>query len=259
VGVGVYARERGEQGEPLARAVVAALGARASWSGDRATWFCPAERLGPGARAIHPAGRHDFGLAHGVPGLLSFLASRARRDSQAADLAAAGARWLLDRRHPVGARTRFPWALAPGETHAPGRTGWCYGDVGVAVALLRVAHALSDEALAAVATDVAIVAAQRSPAACDVHEPGLCHGAAGMALLCQAACELSRSQELSAAATMWLQHAIEQSDRHGCYTWRDGMRLARPGVVYGAAGVGLAMLSAMNGEVPGWARLLLLV
>ena len=149
VGLGVYARERGDRA--LVARVVARLEAVAA----------------DGWRAVdRDLSRYDdLGLAHGVAGALAFLA----RAGASTDSALA---WLRARERPEG----FPMTLERGGAALTGHVdGWCYGDLSVAIALL-----------AAGERDAARATAHRSVRRTDATvEGGVCHGTAGRALIFQ--------------------------------------------------------------------------
>src|SRR5690242_1740241 len=63
------------------------------------------------------------------------------------------------------------------------RAAWCYGDPGIGVALLWAARETGDAELEKTALEVAWRVVGRPYEKSQVQEPGLCHGAAGLALI----------------------------------------------------------------------------
>jgi hypothetical protein len=229
-GSAVYALERGAR--RCLEQVVERLGEIAVADADGLTW--------PAAD-----GRVNHGLAHGVPAVIAVLA-------------ACDARPLLD-----GA---VAWLLA--QPARPERAAWCYGDPGVAIALLRAARAADQPAWERAALGLALGVARRAPEGCGVEDAGLCHGAAGLGhLLNRLAQALGGDHELLAAARYWLRRALDlrapESGVAGYTALRyDAQQRAYadpdPGLLMGAAGIGLALLAATSDVEPAWDRTLLL-
>jgi hypothetical protein len=228
-GYAVYALERGAL--RCLEQVVERLGELAVADGDGPTW--------PTAD-----GRVNLGLAHGVSAVIAVLA-------------ACGAQPLLD-----GA---VAWLLA--QPARDERAAWCYGDPGVAIALLQAARAAGDPAWERSALELALGVAGRAPEDCGVLDASLCHGAAGLGHLLNRLAQAMGDPELLAAARYWLRRALdlrEPGTGVGGYTALRYDARARayadpdPGLLMGAAGIGLALLAATSDVEPAWDRVLLL-
>ncbi|NGN62448.1 subtilin biosynthesis protein spaC [Streptomyces sp. A7024] len=136
-------------------------------------------------------GRINTGIAHGAAGVALALAAAARATGLTADLGTALTRlatWLRgeSRIAPGGLIT---WPHAGGVAELPrGPQAWCYGTPGVAWALWETAGVLGDAELADFALDAA-ASVLRWYDSGDTAAPlglTLCHGAPGLALLCDA-------------------------------------------------------------------------
>src|SRR4029078_715932 len=113
------------------------------------TWFTRPELLTPMARKEYPKGRYDVGLARGTPGVIARLAEAYAAGiarSRVRPLLDGAVRWLLGRKLPETMDSVFPRCLRPGLTDPPqpGRSAWCYGDPGVAIALLSAARRVGE-------------------------------------------------------------------------------------------------------------------
>ena len=213
----------------------------------------------------HPAPYWNFGVAHGFPGAILVTAELVRRGVLALELRpilAGASAWLASQRvaGEKGARFRA-WSDDDG---APARTAWCYGDPGIAWALLMAARALGDRSLASDAVAIAVDAAARSPSAGGVVDACLCHGAAGLAHLYHRMAMLEpAAPALRDAARSWFAHALDMRRADAPLggfrsfwpigTWND-----QPGLLMGVSGVGLALVSAMDPDATGWDLPLLL-
>src|SRR5262245_30370805 len=140
VGFGVYALERLPRSAAVAilECVVGRLAETAEQHDDGVTWRTDPTWLAADARTEFPHGGYDLGLAHGVPGVVALLglACAAGVAAQmAGPLLDSAVRWLRAQQGPQG----FAYWAGPDAASGPARLAWCYGDPGVAAALLCVA------------------------------------------------------------------------------------------------------------------------
>jgi lantibiotic modifying enzyme len=230
-------------------------------------WRTPDARLQPGEREQFPDGQFNLGVAHGVPGVIGFLAQaveagvatpRSRR------LLTEAVTWLLAQRRPADAPTSFGYFA--GEAHdRPARLAWCYGDLGIAAVLLSAAQVVQDESWRRAAIEVALGAARRTLDDSGVQDAGLCHGAAGVAHLFNRLYQATGQPELVDAARRWYGEALAfrstEQGIGGFAAWipdhsQGGHWADAPGFLEGAAGVGLALLAAVTPVEPRWDCLL---
>jgi len=271
VGLGVYALERVHrpQGRALLAQIVDRLGELAQRPSAGITWFRPADQLNAWKQRLYPAGCHDLGMAHGVPGVIALLAACVEHEvspSSARALLEGGVAWLLAQRPPSGT---FDEVVAPGRLPRATRLAWCYGDPGVAAALLLAGRAAGQPSWQDAAITLMRSAAQRPAERSGVVDAGLCHGAAGLAHMFNRFFQATGIAELRDAARRWIEHVLasrapgsgiagfrvhhRDPDRPERVEWR-----ADPGLLEGAAGIGLALLAATTAIEPAWDRVLLL-
>jgi lantibiotic modifying enzyme len=295
VGLGVYAVERLPR--PAARTLLERVVERLEETAERTeagdTWHTPAERLPDWQRENAPNGYYNLGLAHGVPGVIALLglACRAgypprvlcrgqeRRDGgtgatpggmvakKARPLLDAAVRWLLAQRLPAGTGGSFDSWIVPGEESGPARCAWCYGDPGVAAALLLAAAGVPDAWWHGEAVAVALGAAARAPEQSGVRDAGLCHGAAGLAHLYNRMFQATGEARLGEAARFWFRYTLdlrrpgEGTAGFKPYQPPDSEEAGHPddsvGLLVGAAGIGLALLTACTAVAPEWDHVLL--
>ncbi|WP_437278356.1 lanthionine synthetase C family protein [Sorangium sp. So ce375] len=275
VGIGVYFIERLRA--PSTRAVAAEclesiverLAELALHSSAGVAWFTQPMNLPAWQRALAPKGYYNFGVAHGIPGILALLAQVCESNiggSRARELLGRGVDWLLAQPPAQGA-LRFPsWRVdddAPGAAERS-RFGWCYGDLGVSAALLRSARCVGEPRWEREAIAIARNGAARCGDSAVVRDAGLCHGTAGIAHLFNRMAQATGDAVLEDAARHWFERTLEM--RHlgagiaGYRAWRTDSTSCWedvPGFLEGAAGVGLALLGATSDVEPNWDRLLL--
>jgi class I lanthipeptide synthase len=272
-GLGVYALERLPRPSAASclEQVVARLAERAERVPQGIAWFSPPESVPEFQREMYPRGLYNLGTAHGIPGVVPLLAA-ACRAGVAADLArpllADAMAWLLARRVAPEQGYRFPHMFHPDAQPYPSRIAWCYGDVGVAAALLAAARAAGEPEWERAAVAAALCAAERPPERSAVLDAGLCHGAAGVAHLFNRMYQTTGEPRLGAAARDWFARALDYRQPGagiaGFRAWTVGDKEKEggswredPGFLEGTAGIGLALLAAVSPVAPDWDRLLL--
>jgi hypothetical protein len=171
--------------------------------------------------------------------------------------------------------------VADGVEPGPARSAWCYGDPGVAMALLLAARDVGDLAWATAATGLALRAAARPAGQAGVTDAGLCHGSAGLAHLFNRLYQLTAEQALADAARLWVERTLELCSASApgeSAPGADAPRTAAPGaaapgrvplavaaqpayggsgLLEGAAGVALALAAAATTAEPVWDQMLL--
>ena len=235
-------------------------------------WHSDPGWMSPWQREQMPQGCYNLGVAHGIPGVIGFLAAAQREgldDPRLARFAGDAVHWTLARKgdHPS---SLFPAFIPVGGEAYPTRTAWCYGDLGVAAMLLSAAQSFGCDDWKREALAIARVAARRSPEETQVKDVGLCHGSAGIAHLFNRMAQASGDDELRDAADRWFRIALDMrrpgEGLAGLLSWVDVTENGKivgwewktePGFLSGAAGVGLALLAAVTDFEPRWDRVLL--
>ena len=272
VGFGVYALERVHRPSAVAclEAIVDRFEQTAVSVAEGLTWFTDPDLLPVRNREANPNGYYNLGVAHGVPGVIVFLAE-ARRLGIRADTAGAllegAVQWVLSQRLPVRPGARYPAFVTPGVKPAPSRFAWCYGDPGVAASLLYAARAMGREDWECAALDIAGHAAKSDPGVAGVFDAGLCHGALGLAHVYNRFYQATGDESFADAARLWygLGLNMRRPDRGvaGFEAWHlraDGEMgwIVDYGFLTGAIGIALALLAGITPIEPQWDRLLML-
>lgn len=237
------------------------------------TWRTQPSPLFPATSNRYPNGHFDVGLAHGVAGPIAFLAEVLLRVPDApADtkpLLEGALRWLRTQRLS-GARSVYPSMYGPDDdSRAPARLAWCYGDPGVAVALLAAGRALGDETLVAEARELAYRCAGVGAVEGHIEDAGLCHGSAGLGHVLNCLGQGLGDEHVLDLARHWFAYTLDHRTdealagfptlhrRIGAGYDGTPTRDPDPGILEGAAGVGLALLSTVSDVAPWWDGLLL--
>jgi lantibiotic modifying enzyme len=271
-GLGVYALQRYPR--PLAieclRRIVERLHGCAQQDEHGIYWWTPPAEIHHESREQYPSGRADLGVAHGVAGviaLLGGLCGAGVEQATARPLLEEAVRWLLAHSMPTEAGPTFPIWVAPGFQPWPARCAWCYGDPGIAAALLMAARGVGDADWEQAAVALACRAAERPTSQTGVVNAGFCHGAAGLAHLYNRMYQATGEPELRRAAVYWLERTLGfyrlARDKEGSWVQGSFDPAQKPwtwtgiDVVDGAAGVALVLLAAATSVEPAWDRMFL--
>jgi lantibiotic modifying enzyme len=273
-GLGVYALQRCPR--PVAaeclRRVVERLHERAQRDEHGLYWWTPpAEILDEESRTQYSSGRADLGVAHGVAGavaLLGGICGAGVEQATARPLLEGAVSWLLAHSVQTQAGPTFPVWVAPAIQPWPARSAWCYGDPGIAAALLLAARGAGDASWEQTAVALACRAAQRPAPETGVVNANFCHGAAGLAHLYNRMYQATGEPKLGRAAVYWLERTLGfyRLAREAGGTWVQGnwdpaqrelWTWTGIELVEGAAGVALVLLAAATSVEPTWDRMFL--
>lgn len=214
--------------------------------------------------------RINLGMAHGVSAVLAFLSQMHHAgiaEKKTEEMIRGSVQWLLSTRLDASSVSFFPEVLVLGQEPAPSRLRWCYGDLPVAAALWTAGVSLGESGWRKMALEVFCKAAKRPIEQSGIVGFSLCHGLAGVAHMFNRAYQVTGEAKLRAAARRWFLALLEQREPgkgiggwtfeipgpNGKLIWPNN-----PGLLYGAAGVGLALLAAISDQEPLWDRCMLL-
>ncbi|HTQ06192.1 MAG TPA: lanthionine synthetase C family protein [Polyangiaceae bacterium] len=261
-GLGLYGleRRRHASGRACFARVLDHLETTARHLPEGVAWWTSPDLLLPERRAEHPEGFWNVGLAHGVPGVVGVLARAYAANverARVAPLLEGAVRWVLAQARAGDAR--FPYFAGDAE---PARTAWCYGDPGVAAALMAAGRATGEAAWERRALELARAATERTDDG--VVDAGLCHGRAGLGQIFHRFFRATGDEIFAEAARTELTRALDfgepggryrawAPDAQGILGWIDDSTL-----LAGSGGVALALASALSTEAPTWDRVLLL-
>jgi len=273
-GIGWYALARWPR--PTAAAclghVIALLATWARTDGDGVYWRTnPAALVGP-RRRLYPAGGVDVGMAHGMAGVVPLLARVYRLGVQPGlvqPLLHGAVTWILANLVETGSEVTTPSFIAAGARPCATRSAWCYGDPGVALAVLLAGRDAAEPTWTEAGIGLAVQAAQRPLDQTGVTDAGLCHGTAGLGHLFNRMFQLTGKRELAKAAVFWMEQTVGRCAEYAAGTSAALKRSARAGpteadrppwtgagLLEGAAGIALALLAASQPVEPAWDQFL---
>jgi len=214
---------------------------------------------------------YNLSLSHGMASIVIMLARFIHAGISVTDCSVLLAalmkyfdrQWLDPEEH----QSCFPaWAIeSMDELHAS-RLAWCYGDPGIGLAYYEAGKCLQGTSYMSRGLDILMRSAERrDPADNGVRDAGICHGAAGLALFYNILYQKTGYTVFAEASLHWLDvclnMAVHDTGIAGYKSWylpEYGGWKNNAGLLEGAAGIGLVLLSFIHQRKPAWAGGLLL-
>jgi lantibiotic biosynthesis protein len=228
-------------------------------------WGSPAPAIKKLFGIESPAPLYNLGMAHGLPGSISILADICQSNLALPDarlLLEKSVQWLLSARLKGEAESVFPSFVVLGVSAPPATLAWCYGDTGIAIALLKASAALGNEELELIALETGLRAAKRFGNHKSGH--GLCHGTIGLAHMFNRLYHYTGRTEFKDAAEAYYLETLAGAKEGGEFagfrakiidTDFKEVSVFDIGFLSGISGIGLALLAGL-GIDPLWDRLM---
>ncbi|WP_185749003.1 lanthionine synthetase C family protein [Humibacillus xanthopallidus] len=272
-GVGAYLLLRRDYSTP-SEALLSVLTALATLLADTSEprrWHTPAEHSSESMLAAFPDGHHNCGLAHGLPGPLALLsiASLAGVEVDRSQTAiGVAAHWLAMHADDNGRGPDWPNAVAATggpqgrpATTSPSRPTWCYGSAGVARSLWLAGEALDHDVYRELALRAMRAAVDQPLRERGIISPTFCHGIAGVLQITTRFAGDTGLPEFADAADTLLADLLAEHEPGALLGYRDvepaDNRVDQPGLLDGACGIALVLLTAGGGPAD-WDRAFLL-
>jgi len=205
---------------------------------------------------------YNLGLAHGVPGIISILSKAyfvvpCIKDSIYLMIrnAVNFIIWRFENSNRFNRESYFPYAyneLHPEDTNS--RLAWCYGDLGVALALRSANLVLKDRKVEMIINQILMLSVKRQNiGSTRLYDAGICHGTAGVAHIYNSFYNESKLDYLKDASDFWFNVSLTQAN------FTDGLagfKAFRNDIGYvnsasfleGIAGIGLTYITFLNND-----------
>lgn len=209
-------------------------------------------------------------MSHGISSIIAVLSKLYKKDieKKKTKIMIEGAvNYLLQQKLPHHQYISiFPnLALESMDTLYPSRLAWCYGDLGISVAIWHASQALNNKEWEKEAVNILLHTAKRRDLKENgVVDAGLCHGAAGIAHIFNRMYGYTGIEELKETSDYWFDQTLKmarfEDGLAGFKAWQgeDKGWLNEAGLLEGIAGIGLALISAVSDIEPAWDECLLL-
>lgn len=139
------------------------------------------------------------------------------------------------------------------------RLAWCYGDLGVAVALWQAGKATGNESWKQKAIDIFIYSSQRRKSEnTKINEAGLCHGSSGVAMIFLYMYKETKNEIFKSTSDYWINKTIDFSMMfNDGFSGYKALSICQDEIVWvdsynlldGIAGIGLMLMASSNNVV----------
>lgn len=219
----------------------------------------------------------NYGLAHGIPSIISFLLLAYSKGIQTMDLENAICT-LVDFmiKNAIQKEGNIHYSYSDvfhksHRAHLPIRHGWCYGDLGVAFPIMYAGKLLNKKEYYDFGNKLAVqTALRRNLSECQVFDASICHGSSGIAYMYDKLYAMTKNDTYGDAAEYWHEKTLQlcshgkgiggylywQGDVNNNYSYQKA-----GGFLEGAAGVAISILTKESGNSAqsfNWNHLMLL-
>jgi lantibiotic biosynthesis protein len=173
---------------------------------------------------------------------------------------------LYNQLDPAIYYSSFPTLIAKSGELTNSRLAWCYGDLGIGMAIYQAGKATDNNQWTNKALEILLrTTTRRNDNKTFAVDAGLCHGTSGIAHIYNRMHRNTKINTFKESADYWFQKTLEMAKFDdglaGYKAWRNketGEDLNEPGLLEGIAGIGLAMISYLSDIEPAWDECLLL-
>lgn len=222
-------------------------------------------------------GKHDviskptvcLGFVHGIPSIITFLTlikdllpKRFYKEFLESTIKFLAGTYKIGKGHYGFSQEINPITL---KRDFKSRLAYCYGDLGIAYSLYRIAKAIENKQLEHFSLFVAHKMTDVSIHESGVIDSSICHGSAGNSLIFNKFYQYTGALEFLNAAKYWTKITLNFYERNGLAgldfpdpSQKNKIRYPDPGLLQGYSGIGLALLATISDTPPSWERSLLL-
>lgn len=264
-GLGIYFLERNQEtgDKKYLEKIVDYLAAMRTNHGEHKLWITP-------GYGKYSNDNYNFGMAHGMPGVLSFLAqvhARHIKQNEIEEMISSCVPFLLQNEYDEESEYSFPTTIEVSPENTDRETGsrlaWCYGDLCMANALIHCGTAVGRHDWKKKGIDVALKTTQRNFESAGCTDAPFCHGTTGLVHQYNRLYRFTGNDVFSYAAEKWirltLQHFYKPGEGAGGYFFRSFNEadnrfeyVPQYGLLEGSAGIALVYLSWLYNVPPDW-------
>ncbi len=219
-----------------------------------------------------PKNVYNLSMSHGISSIMVILSKiyqKGYSTQMSKNLIHGIVQYITNHKNQDTSISTFPNVIPVNEPYpasSRSRLAWCYGDLGMGIALLLSAININDSELKAESLNVLKHTAKRKNLKeSRVVDAELCHGAAGIAHIFHRIYQYTNEQLFADTSKYWFNqtllmgnfsdglagYKINMPEEHG--GWQNDSSL-----LMGIAGIGLTFISALSDIEPGWDECLLL-
>jgi lantibiotic biosynthesis protein len=230
-------------------------------------WYSPAYTIDD----YHSPACYNFGMAHGMPGILSLLAqiySLGIRQEKIEEMVHACLPYILKHRLPAEETSAFPSRIEAEQDEKEkqdnhSRLGWCYGDPCIVNMLFHLGKAFNNSEWSGLAEAIGIHTTNRTFENSSCGDAGFCHGSVGIAFQHNRMYQLTQNEMFKTSCLNWIETTLEKyyhkGEAFGGYyraSYDNELKRTKQeetsSFLDGSGGIALSFLSFITPMEPGW-------
>ena len=212
---------------------------------------------------------YNLALSHGISSIIVFLSRIIKNglsEQKTVEMLSGAVNYLLSQEQDFSRfGSYFPNYLIKNVEMpvAKSRMAWCYGDLGIGMALWQAGKAIDKTEWKDKGLEILLQSTQRrSFDETHVKDAGICHGSAGIALIYRRMFLETRCEEFREAAQYWVNHTLQfsrfEDGLAGYKTLKKDGWICNYSLLGGISGVGLVLLSYIEDSQQDWDEMFLL-
>lgn len=200
----------------------------------------------------------NLGLSHGMASIVSFLSKMLvieNNKQETLQLLNGAVKYLLSQRMDVFINgANFPNVVFNNGIHVTSRVmGWCYGDMGISMALYQASKATRNKDLESLALKVLLDTTNlKSLKKEHISDPSICHGTVGIAHMYNRVFQETKIEQFKDSSLFWFEETFKMTAfENGVADFKKWFSchensVDECSVLVGASGIGLALISAIS-------------
>lgn len=205
---------------------------------------------------------HCLGLAHGSPSIIILLTKIAEKynSNKVKKILIKAVNGLLFFQNSKEENSYFPYSInIKNQKHQGKRLGWCYGDLGCAMALYKAGKSLNNQKYISLGEEIFIHHTKNlEEAAKLIIDPDFCHGSVGIAHMYARMYNYTNNELFRATSEYWYRATLEKAfhkDGLAGFKHYNGATQSysnETGLLEGVSGILLSFISAISDVEPKW-------
>jgi hypothetical protein len=211
--------------------------------------------------------KYNFGLSHGIPSVISYLCNI--HDHKILESVENALEFIRSFKRKSGTISLYPSfaSISSQDLFYNSRLGWCYGDLGIAIAFWKAGKLFNRDDWKKEAIEIIVSTSKRRDLSENlVVDSGICHGTVGIAHIFNRFFKETEICEFEDAKWFWINETLEMArNRNGLAGYKawQGNDIGwtnEYGLLEGIAGIGLVLIGFLSNELESlnWDRALLI-
>jgi len=212
---------------------------------------------------------YNLSLCHGISSIILFLSRVVRsgiHNEKIQKMLIGAVNFVLSQKNDfVNIGSFFPSFLGKNEQEPiiKSRLAWCYGDLGIGIALWQAGKAIKREEWKETGLEVLLQSTlRRTYQESSVVDAGICHGSVGVAMIYRRMFLETRHDEFKQAIPYWINQTLNFSRfEDGLAGYKTSVKnewVCDYSLLTGISGIGLALLSYLEDDQQDWDEMFLL-